>query len=123
MLVPAALDGAGLGEEEAAEEEGEEEDKVVAPLRLELLLFVTPATPPTPTGLGGGTRRSMVEKAEEGEQVVVPMAMPPLWVCFIVDELTAAAAEAAPAAAPSPKCIMGAPGGLACSDGEGEGGE
>ena len=109
MLVLAALDGTGLGEEEAAAEE--EEDPAVGPPRLLELLLV----PVTPTGLGG-TRRSMVEKADEGAQVVVPMAMPVLLCCD--DEPTAAAAETAPAAAPdggaarpSPKCIMGAPGG------------
>jgi len=67
----------------------------------------------------------MVEKADEGAQVVVPMEMPPLLCCD--DEFTAAAVEfTAPAAAPdggatrpSIMRIMGAPGAWPVVGGEG----
>jgi len=118
MLVPAALDAAGLVEEEAAAEEEEELD-VGPPRLLKLLLFGAPAP------ALGRTRRSMVEKADEGAQVVVPMEMPPLLCCD--DEFTAAAVEfTAPAAAPdggatrpSIMRIMGAPGAWPVVGGEG----
>jgi hypothetical protein len=79
--------------------------------------------PPTPNL--GGTRGLMVEKANEDAQVDAPMEIPGLPVLLRCDdEFMAAAAGTAPAAAPdggaarpSPKRIMGEPGGPACREG------